>query len=142
VVTQPAADKPRKPKPILFGTILLGKEVMAMLGPGDLTSRSSRPVHVGESFDGWTVVEIQEKTATVELDQVKETLIMNDPTAQQVARDYVKTGNTPAGPVVTAAPTPPVPVSTPTPLSTTASPNCKKRVVHTPFGDTILDACE
>jgi hypothetical protein len=148
VVTPPAAQQPKRPKPRLFGTILLGKDLMALLGSADASSRSSKAVRVGEVFDGWTVVEIQEKTATVKWDQTTESLIMNDPTAQ-LARDYGKTGNaSSSAPVVTvgsaaAAPAAVAPgpsASSPAPPSLPPSPAGKKQIeVLTPFGKKIMD---
>jgi hypothetical protein len=146
IATTPVAQQPKKPKPLLFGTMLLGKDFMALLAPSDGTSRSGRPVHVGETFEGWTVLEIQEKTVTVQSEQVKESLIINDPTAQQVVRTYEKTGGTaPAGPLLTVGatappPAPAAPISNPqSPAPTTASPTGNRRVVQTPFGPKIMD---
>jgi hypothetical protein len=144
VVTPQAAQQPKRPKPILFGTMRLGKDPLAMLATGDSTTRSSRPVYVGDVFDGWTVVDIQDKTVTVKSDDVKETLIINDPTAQVlVSRDYGKTG--PAapspGPVTSVwaspiATTPPI--SAPTissPQSAATETSGKKTCqAYTPFG--------
>ena len=92
VITPPAAEQPKRPKPILFGTMTLGVDHIAMLGPGDSGNRASRPVLAGEVFDGWTVLEILEKSVSVQWEKTtKESLILNDPTAQ-VARVYDKTG--------------------------------------------------
>ena len=142
VVSPAAAQQPKRPKPVLYGTISLGKDPVAMLAPGDGAARSSRPVHAGEIFDGWSVVEIQDKTVIVKWDEVKETLII-DPTAL-TARVYEKTGSgaPPSPPVTTVAPTAPtaIPTSAPStnpiaPSPTTVSPTCKKEViVSTPFG--------
>lgn len=148
VVTPPALQQPKRPKPLLYGTIMLGKSIMAMLATGDGPGRSSRPVHAGEVFDGWTVLEIQDKTVTVKWDEVKETLIMNDPTAQ-IARDYGKTdgSGSAAQQVVTVAPIaiPAAPPAAPSanstaPQMTTVSSKGKKQItVQTPFGPKIMD---
>jgi hypothetical protein len=148
VVSQPAPQQPKRPKPLLYGTISFGKDPLAMLAPGDAPARSSRPVHAGEIFDGWSVVEIQDKTVIVKWDEVKETLII-DPTAL-TARDYTKTaGSGPAlQPVVAVAPAaaPVTPAATApssnpfAPQPTTVSPTGKRQIlVHTPFGDKIMD---
>lgn len=147
-VTPPAPEQPKRPKPLLYGTILIGKDLIAMLAPADAPSRFSKPVHAGDTFDGWRVVEIQEKTVTVKWDQTTETLIMNDPTAQ-VARTYDKTGPSTAAPpqVINAAPisipVAPTPVVTGSPFAPqtqTVSPTGKKQIViHTPFGDKVMD---
>ncbi|HEY2379837.1 MAG TPA: hypothetical protein VGK48_01525 [Terriglobia bacterium] len=148
VATAPAVQQPKKPKPLLYGTIMLGKNLLAMLAPADAQSRFARPVRAGEVFDGWTVVEIREKTVTVQWDEVKETLNIDDPTAQ-VARDYGKTGGSGAAPapVVTVGPVAAPVTATPAPASNpfapqpiTTSPTGKRKIlVHTPFGDNIID---
>jgi hypothetical protein len=148
VVTPAAPQQPKRPKPLLYGTISFGKNPMAMMAPGDAPARSSRPVHAGEVFDGWSVVEIQDKTVIVKWDEVKETLII-DPTAL-TARDYGKTGGSaptlqpvvavaPAAAPVTPAAT--APSSNPfAPQTTTVSTTGKRQIlVHTPFGDKIMD---
>jgi hypothetical protein len=145
VITGQTAQQPKRPKPILYGTMRLGKNPLAMLAAGDASSRFSRPVYVGEVFDGWTVIDIQDKTVTVKSDDVKETLIINDPTAQ-VARTYDKTQSTPS-PGPAAAPPSPAPAppqiappaasepQTPTP-GTSGKKNCQ---VYTPFGMVTTD---
>jgi hypothetical protein len=143
VIAAQAAQQPKRPKPILFGTMKVGKNPLAMLAAGDSASRSSRPVYVGEVFDGWTVLEIQDKTVTVKSDEVKETLIVNDPTAQ-VARTYEKTG--PSGPSPGPAVTPPSPApqiapaavsdQQPTTPGTSGKKTCQQ---YTPFGMVTTD---
>ena len=142
VATLPAAQQPKRPKPLLYGTLRLGKEPMAMLGTADASSHSSRAVHVGEVFDGWTVAEILEKTVTVKWEQLTESLIMDDPTAQP-ARIYDKTGAsvTAATPRVTVASSAAPPTAstagadpTPQPPSTVSPAGKKDCLVQTPFG--------
>lgn len=146
VAAATVAQQPKKPKPLLFGTFMLGKDRLALLGPGDGSTRLSRPVHAGEVFDGWTVAEILEKTVTVKWDDFKETLIMDDPTAQ-LARDYSKTtaastpvvsvGSSAAAATSSAAapaPSSPVPEATPTPAA-----GRKQILVPTPFGPHLVD---
>jgi hypothetical protein len=149
VITPPAPQQPRRPKPILLGTMMIGADRIAMLNPGDSTNRASQAVRVGEVFDTWKVTEIGDKSVKVEWENTKESLILNDPTAQ-VARDMGKTGG------VNATPQPPVQVSplavptspsaAPTPAASAApsqlplSPNGKKQiVVPTPFGPKIME---
>jgi hypothetical protein len=146
VITPPAAEQPKRPKPILFGTMTLGADHIAMLGPGDSGNRASRPVRAGEVFDGWTVLEILDKSVSVQWEKTtKESLILNDPTAQ-VARLSEKTGGGVSAPQVPASPIP-----TPGPATTQAAPPAptqpppasnggkKQKLVHTPFGDKYID---
>ena len=117
------------PKPVLMGTLSLGVDRVAMVAPGQGTSRLFRPMHVGESIDGWTIVEIQEKAMVIGgANNTKATVIMNDPTAQ-TPRDYTRTSASPSA--TTMAPAP-VPVSTPTPAGPSAKP--KTKIIQTPFG--------
>jgi hypothetical protein len=141
VIAGQAAQQPKRPKPILYGTMRLGKNPLAMLAAGDASSRFSRAVYVGEVFDGWTVIDIQDKTVTVKSDDVKETLNINDPTAQ-LARSIDKT---PSGPVATSpspAPAPPqiAPPAVSDSQTTTPGTSGKKTCQqYTPFGMVITD---
>src|SRR5262249_27762002 len=65
-IVAPKQNAPVQPKPVLFGTMLVGKEWIAMLAPGQgATTRASRPVKIGESIGEWQVVEISEKSVVV-----------------------------------------------------------------------------
>jgi len=81
---------PTGPKPILFGTISLGKDRLAMVGPGKPGNRNYQSMKTGEVIDGWTVVEISDKSIVIEANSVRESVIMNDPLAQ-VERDHTRT---------------------------------------------------
>src|SRR5439155_5762384 len=95
----------------------------------------------GEVIDGLTVVEISDKSIVIEANAVRESVIMNDPSAQ-VDRDHTRTlasAPVPAPPV--AAPAPPAPaVAAPAPPSTSPQPvtgqtQPRRRVIQmTPFG--------
>jgi len=148
VVTPAAAQQAKRPKPILFGVMKVGTDELAMLGPGDGAARSSRPVRIGEIFDGWTLLEIRDKSVIVRWNDTKESLIMNDPTAQ-VARDYTKTsgaaasstpvtaGSAPASSAPAASSPGQAPANT-TPPPTSAGGR-KQIVVQTPFGPKTMD---
>ena len=128
--------KPVGPKPILYGTISLGQGWMALLGPGQTQDRTYRPVRAGEIFNGWTVIEINEKTAIIEANSARETVIMNDPSAQ-VPRDHTRTlASATASPAVT-----PTIVQQTAPATTSAAPASgsapgvkRTRTIQTPFG--------
>jgi hypothetical protein len=126
------------PKPILFGTFNLGTGWSAMLASGQPNNRNSRPMKVGEGLDGWTIVQIQDKSIVIEANSQRETLIM-DPVGQ-VQRDYSKTlaAVAASAPVQTNSPQSAVQSQgTPAPASTTsyAPPGAKKtKQVYTPFG--------
>jgi hypothetical protein len=146
-IVAPKQAAPAQPKPVLFGTMALGNERIAMLGPGQTGSQASRPVKVGESIGTWQVVEIQEKAVIVVANGVRETVILNDPSAQ-VPRSMVRTisgSAPPPQPVVvnTAAPqqTAPATANTPAPAGapqtqpTQTAPTAQPDILHTLFGD-------
>ena len=135
IVAPAEPSKPPGPRPVLFGTMSLGQERLAMLGPGQSGNRSYRAMKVGDVIDGWTVVEIQEKAAVIAANEIRETIIMSDPTAQ-IPRDYSRTA-------VTSSPVPQVVLpSAPPAASNNSSPSSspsngaapRQRVIQTPFG--------
>ena len=140
---QNVAATPAEPKPVLFGTMSLGKEWIAMLAPGPSGNRSSRPVKVGESISGWEVVEIREKSVVVTANGVRETVPMND--LPRISDRTVATTTTPQVVNVTtptaAPPTPAASAPTPSqpPPAPAASQQPKQCLVHTPFGDSMMD---
>jgi hypothetical protein len=145
----PEAPKPVGPKPVLFGTMLLGEGWTAMLASGATNNRNSRPVRVGQSVDGWTVVEITEKTVVVESNSNRETLSTNDWITMQIPRDATRTltSTTPViqnvGPPSTAVTPPPV-ASSPPPApeaSNTRGETPCVRELKTPFG-TVRQPCD
>ena len=111
----PAPKVALGPKPVLFGTMSLGKEMMAMIGPAKPGNRDYKPMKVGDVIDGWTVVSIAEKSVIVKGNEVEETIAMNDPTAQ-VPRDHSRTIEAAPAPGVTSTSgfsPPPAAVSSP-----------------------------
>ena len=120
-IVAPQQTPTNKPKPVLFGMMSVGTERIAMLAPGQSGSRTAQPVKIGESLDGWQVVEIGETSVVVVSENgVRQTVIMDDPAAQ-VARVYERTGTAPAAPVTVIAPTPNAsPAASP---SSTAAPS-------------------
>src|SRR5262245_21042068 len=140
-IVAPKQTAAAQPKPVLFGVMSIGNEWIAMMGPGQGGGRgASRPVKVGETMDTWEVVEIKSKSVIVTAaNGNRETIIMNDPTAQ-VARssERTATGGIPA-PVVSA----PAPQSatTTTQSATTSQSSAQSapnqpadEILQTPFG--------
>jgi len=140
-IVQPVPPpKPPGAKPILFGTITLNGQRLAMVGPGGRGgNRSYKSMKVGEEIDGWTITEIQDKSVKIKADTLEDSVIMNDPSAK-VPRDSEKTAATAAPPVVVS--TPPSPALTPapsaalTPSQPAAQPTPGRRRIRqiTPFG--------
>ena len=87
------------PKPILFGTMILGKDALAMVGPGKPGNRQYKPMKVGEVVDGWTITAITDKAIAIKGNDTEDTVTLNDPTAQ-VPRDHARTIEPTATPAV------------------------------------------
>jgi hypothetical protein len=137
----PAPKIPVGPKPILFGTMSLGKDTMAMVGPGKPGNRDYKPMKIGEMIDGWTILSIDAKSIVVKGNDVQETILLNDPTAQ-IPRDHTRTLDTSAAPNVIsvgASSPPPASPSTaaglPPAAQPAAQPGQRRKVTQvTPFG--------
>jgi hypothetical protein len=147
-IVAPKAPAPTQPKPILFGTMSIGNEWIAMLAPALGVNRSSQSVKVGQSVGEWEVVEIRDKSVVISGENgVRQTIDIADATAQ--GRTYERTGNagSPAPPVTVVAPTPSAPVLTApanappvSPIQTAApapAEQPKPRILNTPFGPII-----
>jgi hypothetical protein len=140
-ILEPAAPpKPPGVKPILFGTISLGKEPLAMVASGQPPgNRNYRPLRIGDVIDGWTITKILDKSITIKADQIEDSVLMNDPSAQ-VARETTRTAA--AAPVVSTS-QPPAPsvltvpsaLTAPPPPQSSAPPRGRRRILQqTPFG--------
>jgi hypothetical protein len=136
-----APPKPPGTKPILFGTVSLGKEPLAMVASGQPPgNRNYRPMKIGEVIDGWTITKILDKSITIKADDVEQSVLMNDPSAQ-VPRDATRTTAAAAPVVSTSQPQPAPsaltasPLSAPPPQSTASPPRGRRRILQqTPFG--------
>jgi hypothetical protein len=149
IVAPVEPPKPTGPKPVLFGTMSLGGGPIAMLATGQPGNRNAKPMKIGEMIDGWTIVEIDTKSVVIESNGSRETVIMNDPTAQ-IPRDSTRTLASSPGPsVVQASPAAPAPLitppannttSVPPTVTSTAAPGQKRtRIMLTPFGPKVVE---
>jgi hypothetical protein len=140
----PAPKVALGPKPVLFGTIIIGSDPLAMVAPGKPGAREYKPMKIGETIDGWTIVSIADKSVVIKGNEIQETILMNDPTAQ-VPRDHTRTIEAPPPPTVISIGGPPAPLSSsaaPAAATTTAAPGQaspqpgQRRVITqvTPFG--------
>jgi len=140
-ILEPAAPpKPPGVKPILFGTIALGQEPMAMVASGQPPgNRNYRPMRIGEVIDGWTITKILDKSINIKADQIEESILMNDPSAQ-VPRETTRTAPAGAPPVASTSQQPPAPSALTTsplaaPPAPSAPPKGRRRILQqTPFG--------
>jgi hypothetical protein len=118
------------PKPVLYGTMSIGSEVMALVGT--IKPGNQKSMKVGEIVDGWTIVSIADKTMVIKGNDLQETVIMNDPTVQ-VQRDHSRTADVPTAPAVVPVSTPPA--APPQPAASPQQPAQRRRVQQvTPFG--------
>lgn len=134
IVEPIAPPKPPGTKPILFGTISLGKEPLAMVASGQPAgNRNYRPMRIGEVIDGWTITKILDKSITIKADQLEDSVIMNDPTAQ-VQRESTRTAAVAAPVISTSQPQPEASPLTAAP-SPSSAPTRRRRILQqTPFG--------
>jgi hypothetical protein len=147
VIAEATTPVPTGPKPILFGVLAIGTDRTAFVAAGTPGNRNSRPMRVGESVDGWKIVDIANKSIDVESNGIRQTLIMNDPSAQ-VPRDGSRTAGsgsastiiqaTSASPVSatpnTSAPSSPSSPSSSTTTTQPAPQGVKGHWEMTPFG--------
>jgi hypothetical protein len=141
------------PKPVLFGTMSIGTDLLAMVGKGTgqgkPASHDHKPMKIGEVIDGWKIVSIsvENKSMVVSGNDVQETIIMNDPMAQ-IPREHTRTVDvaaTPAPNVVSVGPPPPAPaVSQSQPAAqgqqAPSQPGTTRKVKRiTPFGIIEVD---
>jgi hypothetical protein len=143
ILVQRTAPVESGPKPVLFGIMSLGGPRLALVAPGRPPgNRNSTPRQAGETIDGWTIVQIDAKSVMVESNGVRETILMNDPTAQ-VPREYARTETGGAAPVVVQASGSSAPsteqagtASEERAASGTNTPPAqpRTRVIQTPFG--------
>jgi len=136
-ILEPAAPpKPPGTKPILFGTIGLGKDLLAMVASGQPGNRNYKPMKVGEVIDGWTITKVFDKSMTIKANDIEDTVLMDDATAQ-VPRDYARSSPAPAPVVSTSQPAAPAPSPlsiAPAPSTNAAPPRRKRILQQTPFG--------
>jgi hypothetical protein len=112
-VTEAAAQPVSGPKPVLLGTLLLGNERLALMGkPG---SRSSSPVKIGQTFEGWQVVEIQDSSVVVTANGAKESIAVGraaiDRSSEKTSSAPAPAANSATAPPATATPSQPAAAS-------------------------------
>ena len=131
----PPPPKPVGPKPVLFGTMSFGKEWLAMVASGQPGNRSARRMKTGEAIDGWTIVQILDKSIVIEGNSIRDSVIMNDPSAQ-VVRDHTRTlAPTAQAPVISvAAPAPPAPAASSSQPAQGRGQAPRRVIQMTPFG--------
>jgi hypothetical protein len=84
----PPPPKPSGPKPVLFGTLIVGSQKTAYVGSAG--SKNSKSMKAGDEIDTWKIIDIQANSIAVESNGVRETVKINDPVTQ-IARDASKT---------------------------------------------------
>jgi hypothetical protein len=139
-IVEPAAPpKPPGTKPILFGTMTLGKDMLAMIASGQPAgNRNYKPMKVGEIIDGWTITKILDKSIVIKASEIEDSVLMDDATAQ-VPREYARSAPAPAPVITTSQPAPAAasPLSMPpqpTPQPNSGQPRRRRILQQTPFG--------
>jgi hypothetical protein len=133
------------PKPTLFGTLVLGDVKVALMGKAGASTRTGPPVKVGETFEGWKVINIDNKSVVVMADGVEESLVVG---RVPIVRNTEKTTAS-APPSVSVVAPPPVPTPAnpaPAPRANQAAINSWRpgmpappgtHIVSNPFGQTL-----
>lgn len=144
---RPESEIPRGPVPVLYGTLSIGSEKTALLVSAESRdSRAYRPTKIGQTIDGWTLVEVNNKSVVVELNTARETIVMNDPAARvrsQAGRAAATRNASAPNVVVTEEPTASTPPSRPGSRQTMAPARAGPEIppgyeeVVTPFGRKI-----
>ena len=137
-ILEPAAPaKPPGTKPILFGTMSLGKDLLAMVASGQPAgNRNYKPMKVGEVIDGWTITKILDKSIVIMANDIEDSVLMDDATAQ-VPREYARSTAAPPAVVSTSQPAPAVssPLTATPPSQPSAGATRRRRILQqTPFG--------
>src|SRR5262245_8217499 len=106
-----APPKPPGEKPILFGTMTLGKDMLAMVASGQPAgNRNYKPMKVGEVIDGWTITKILDKSIIVKTNDIEDSVLMDDAVVQ-VPREYAR--STPSSQPVVTTSQPALPAASP-----------------------------
>jgi hypothetical protein len=111
-IVAPKQAPPTQPKPLLSGIMSIGNERIAMLASAQ--GRTSQPIKVGGTVDGWQVIEIQDRSVIVSAaNGLQETINMGD----VKTRIFERTGTNMAAPPAVNL------VSTTPPATTAATSN-------------------
>jgi hypothetical protein len=144
-LAEPVAAPVSGPKPVLLGTLLLGNERLALMGKAGADGRSGSRVKIGETFEGWQVVDIQDSAVIVTSNGARESISVG---RAPVMRSSEKTSAPAPAPVANSVTAPPAaPASRPAAIPSgnngllglgTRAPRPEPppghRVVETPFG--------
>lgn len=83
-VVEAEPPKPSGPKPVLIGTMIMGKSKTAFVG------KSAKAMEVGQEVDGWKILDILRDAILIESNGVQDSVKVNDPTAS-AGRNAAKT---------------------------------------------------
>jgi hypothetical protein len=105
--SRPESEAPRGPVPVLYGTLAIGSDKTAVFVSAAAPDRRAyRPTKIGQTIDGWTLVEVDNKSVVVEMNTVRQTIVMNDPATrgrrQSGRTTTTRNPNRPAASVVVA----------------------------------------
>jgi hypothetical protein len=129
-------------KPILYGTVGIGNSWMASLASGTASNLAPHVMKIGETIDGWQLIEIRTNAVVMTLGNLRETISMNNPPAIQrsTARTDTPSESTVVAPTL-PPPSPTAPAAAANPADRPPPPgrNPKGHWVQSPFGPTWVE---
>ena len=119
----------------------LGKDLLAMVASGQPAgNRNYKPMKVGETVDGWTITKILDKSIVIKANEIEDSVLMDDATAQ-VPREYARSTPSSAArglyePASAAGAVPSDSIAQPTapPQPNPGQPRRRRILQQTPFG--------
>jgi hypothetical protein len=128
-------------KPILYGTVGIGNSWMASLASGTASNLAPHVMKVGETIDGWQLMEIRTNAVVMTLGNMRETILMNNlpPIQRSTARTDTPLESTVVAP--TPPPSTPAPAAAASPADRPPPPGrgAKGHWVQSPFGPTWVE---
>ncbi|HZQ93130.1 MAG TPA: hypothetical protein VFA60_15165 [Terriglobales bacterium] len=151
--TPPPPARVSGPPPLVYGSMMLGKEKFALLGAeGD---PKPRKVLEGENFNGYKLAEVRAQSVVFEADGSRNEVMLYN-AATRLRREHVRTqassappppavataASAPAATTVASAPPQQQPAAPQSPFVPAGLPPAPagKRYVETPFGPILADA--
>lgn len=114
-LTEAVAAPVAGPRPVLLGTLDLGNGRMALMGKPGSDGRSGSPVKVGQTFEGWQVVEIHDNAVVVTANGARESIAVARAPTMRSSEKTSSSATTPTANSIStpSAATPARPAATP-----------------------------
>ncbi len=129
--TQAAA--PNGPPPLIYGSMILGKEKFALMG----TEQDPKPHKVmeGDSFNGYKLAQVMPQSVVLEANGSKNEVMLYN-ALSRLRRDYART---PPPPPPSAAQSATTVSANPASVPSGETAPAGKKVIQTPFGTMVVD---